>query len=229
MSTLILQLDDLGAGILGRVLRDHGHRLTTVRLDRGEAAPDDLLDVQAVVICGRQEGDLPTGLDSLLAEAQAADLPLIGLGDGAAVIARALGGEPGSALAPGWHPMKLTPVGREDAVLAGVAWTSEQVVAGRSGIKALPKAGKALANFADGSVAAFVIGLRTYGFVARPELGLGEIGKAMQAAGGAASDPATATHLPTAERLARRIFTAIALLVAPVDRVNAGLAKDLHY
>ena len=59
MATLILQLDDSGAGLLGRILRDHGHRLRTVRLGKGDPLPPDLDDVQALVVCGRIVGEVP--------------------------------------------------------------------------------------------------------------------------------------------------------------------------
>ena len=229
MATLILQLDDSGAGLLGRILRDHGHRLRTVRLAKGDPLPPDLDDVQAVVVCGRITGEVPAAATTLIAEAHAAETPVIGLGDGAAVLATAIGGEQGGSPAAGWHRVKLSPAGRDDAVLAGVAWTSSQLVCGSVGIAAAPKGAKVLANFEDGSVAGFIAGLRSYGFVPRLELGLGEATSALRAAGGSASDADMAEHLPDAERIARRIFEAIALFVAPLDRLNQGIAKDLHY
>lgn len=229
MATLILQLDDSGAGLLGRILRDHGHRLRAVRLAKGDPLPPDLDDVQAVVVCGRISADVPAAAAALIADAHAAQTPVIGLGDGAAVLAAAIGGERGGAPAAGWHRVKLSAAGREDAVLAGVAWTSTQLVCGEAGIAAAPKGAKVLANFEDGSVAAFVAGLRSYGFVPRLELGLGEASDALRAASASASDADLADHLPDAERIARRVFEAIALFVAPLDRVNQGIAKDLHY
>lgn len=229
MATLILQLDDSGAGILGRILRDHGHRLRAVRLAAGDPLPPDLDDVQAIVVCGRRSGEVPAAAISMIAEAHAAELPVIGLGDGAAVFASAIGGASGPAPAAGWHRMKLSAAGRDDAVLAGVAWTSTQLVCGAAGIAEVPKGAKALANFEDGSTAAFLAGLRGYGFLPRLELGLGEAAAAARAAGASIGDADMAAHLPDAERIAGRVFEAIALFVAPLDRLNKGLAKDLHY
>jgi GMP synthase-like glutamine amidotransferase len=229
MATLILQLDDSGAGILGRTLRDHGHRLRTVRLAAGDPLPPDLDDVQAIVVCGRRSGEVPTAAIAMIAEAHAAETPVIGLGDGAAVLASAIGGASGPAPAAGWHRVKLSATGREEAVLAGVAWTSVQLVCGSSGVGEIPKGAKVLANFEDGSTAAFLAGLRSYGFLPRLELGLGEAAAATRAAGVSIGDADMAAHLPDAERIARRVFEAIALFVAPLDRLNKGLAKDLHY
>jgi len=223
MATLILQCDDLGGGHLARVLRDHGHRLRTVRLDQGQAPPSDLDDVGAVAILGRIAKDLPESVARMLADAHAASLPLIGLGDGAAAIASAIGGQSAAAESKGWRSVRLSTVGRDDAVLAGIAWTSMQFVAGSRAIAALPKSAKVLANFDDQSVAAFVAGLRTYGFLFRGELDLGSI---RRTGGG---DAETAANLPMAERIASRVFEAIATLVAPIDRANKGLVKDLHY
>lgn len=228
MATLILQLDDSGAGLLGRILRDYGHRLKAIRLAKGDPLPPDLDDVQALVVCGRHAGEVPAALAGLLAEAHAAQIPILGLGDGAAVLAAAIGGERGEAPKPGWRAVKLSAAGREDAVLAGVPWRSMQLACSASGVKAAPKGGKALAHFDDGSVAAFVAGLRSYGFVHRLEWGLGEAAKALREAGGG-GDAELAEHLPESERLARRIFESIALFVAPLDRLNKGVAKDLHY
>lgn len=229
MATLILQLDDSGAGTLGRILRDHGHRLRTVRLAAGDSPPPDLDDLQAIVVCGRASGEVPAAAVSLIADAHAAEMPVIGLGDGAAVLAVAIGGTRGASLPAGWHRMKLSAAGRDDAVLAGVAWTSTQLVCGGAGVAELPKGAKALANFEDGSTAAFIAGLRSYGFVPRLELGLGEAASVLGAAGAGVSDADLASHLPDAERIAKRVFEAIALFVAPLDRLNKGLAKDLHY
>lgn len=223
MATLILQCDDLGGGHLARVLRDHGHRLRTVRLDQGQTPPPDLDDVGAVAIVGRIAKDLPESVTRLLADAHSASLPLIGLGDGAAAIAAAIGGQSATAESKGWRSVRLSTVGRDDAVLAGVAWTSMQFVAGSRSIASLPKTAKVLAGFDDKSVAAYVAGLRTYGFLFRGELDLGLIRRA----GGGDAD--TASNLPMAERIAVRVFEAIATLVAPIDRANKGLVKDLHY
>ena len=230
MATLLIQLDALGGGSLTRILRDYGHRLQTVHLDSGDALPGDLDDIGAVVLCGHMaSAAAPDGLSQLLAEAHASELPTIGLGDGAAVLATALGGASGESPAAGWHEVKATADGREEAVLAGGPWTTRQVVAGACGIAELPKDARPLWTFGGGGVAAFHGGLRTYGFLPRFELDLGGVQAALSAAGASGTDAETAERLPEAERLARRIFESFALFVAPIDRTNQGLVKDLHY
>ena len=39
----------------------------------------------------------------------------------------------------------------------------------------------------------------------------------------------TVEHYPVFERLSRRLFESIALLLLPADRRNRGLVKDLHH
>jgi len=123
MATLLIQLDALGGGSLTRILRDYGHRLQTVHLDSGDALPGDLDDIGAVVLCGHMaSAAAPDGLSQLLAEAHASELPTIGLGDGAAVLATALGGASGESPAAGWHEVKATADGREEAGRRRCVW-----------------------------------------------------------------------------------------------------------
>lgn len=224
MATLFIQLDEIGGGTLTRILRDYGHRIQTVRLAASDALPADLDEVGAVILCGRSATAASAELASLLVEAHAAELPILALGDGAAMLARALGGETGAAPAGGWQEVKATADGREEAILAGVPWTTRQFVAGDQGVKASPKDGCGLWSFEDGGVAAFHAGLRSYGFVPRLELDLAGV-----RAASASTDGEAAEHLPEADRLARRVFESFALFVAPIDRANQGLVKDLHY
>ena len=228
MATLLIQLDELGGGSITRILRDYGHRLRTIRLASGDEMPPDLDDVGAIAVCGAGP-NVPEGLGATLAEAHAAELPILATGDGAAVLVDALGGASGAAPAAGWHEVKATADGREEAILAGVPWSSHQVVAGTRGVQEVPGDGRALWHFGEGGVAAFHCGLRSYGLVPRIELDLSGVGAAMSAAGASGRDAETAERLPDAERLARRIFESFALFVAPIDRANRGLAKDLHY
>lgn len=229
MATLLIQFDEIGGGLLTRILRDYGHRLRTVRLASGEVLPADLDDVGAVALCGRLSSGLPDGLAGLLVEAHAAELPILGLGDGAAVLAEALGGDAGDPPPLGWQEVKATADGREEAILAGVPWTTRQFVAGSRGVGGVPGGGRPLWTFSGGGVAAFHCGLRGYGFVPRIELDLAGVRAASSASGAGGQDAETAERLPDAERLARRIFEGFALFVAPIDRANQGLAKDLHY
>lgn len=228
MATLLIQLDEIGGGVLTRILRDYGHRLRTLRLAAGDTPPSDLDDVGAVMLVGRAAAKAD-GLASLLADAHAAELPILALGDGAALLSEALGGSPGESPSCGWQEVKATPDGREEAILAGVPWTTRQLVAGSGGLGELPAGAKSLWNFTSGGAAAFHVGLRSYAFLPRIELDLGGVRAALAASGTSAADAETAERMPETERLARRILESFALFVAPLDRANQGLVKDLHY
>lgn len=228
MATLLFQLDEIGGGMLTRILRDHGHRLRTIRSAAGDAPPSDLDDVGAIVLCGRGSSS-PDGLASLLADAHAAELPILALGDGAAMLAEALGGAATDGPTADWCEVKATADGREEAILAGVPWTTRQFVAGTRRLGEPPAGAKSLWNFTEGGVAAFHAGLRSYGFLPRLELDLGGVRAALAAAGADGRDAETAEQLPETERLARRILESFVLFVAPIDRANQGLVKDLHY
>ncbi len=82
------------------------------------------------------------------------------------------------------------------------------------------------------------MGLRTYGLQYHPEISADSFSK------WAAVDPSgleevrlnrevlfrqTEMQFPVFERLSRRLFEAIALLVMPVDRRYQGVVKDLHH
>lgn len=234
MATLVVEFDGIGGGLLLRTLREYGHRLRVVRLHLREALPPDLDDLQAIVLCGgpSDPNGMAPALASLATAASSQDLPVIATGAGAVALAVALGGSAAPSSRWGWQELRLTPVGREDAVFAGVAWSSRQCCSLESGVATLPAGAKSLANFGSGDhpVAAWTRGLRTYAFLYRPELDLrlaqGLLEGRREPSAGADQ---TAACLPDAERLARRVFESIALFVAPLDRANKGLVKDLHY
>lgn len=234
MATLVVEFDGIGGGLLLRTLREYGHRLRVTRLERGEALPGDLDDLGAIVLCGgpADPSQLPAPLRPLLESAAAQDLPIVATGRGAVALAVALGGSAAAAPRWGWQDLRLTPTGREDAVFAGVAWSSRQCCDLDSGVASLPPGAKTLATFGSGDapIAVWSRGLRTYAFLHRPELDLRLAGELLAGRREAsAATEQTAACLPDAERLAKRIFESIALFVAPLDRANKGLVKDLHY
>lgn len=233
MATLLIQLDEIGGGILTRILRDYGHRMRTIRLAVGDPLPPDLDDIGAVLVCGRAATPPVDALAAMLVEAHAAELPILALGDGAAILSEALGGSAGEVPVGGWQEVKATADGREEAILAGVPWTTRQFLAGSRGLGDLPDGARSLWIFASGGVAAFHAGLRTYAFLPRIELDLGGVRAALATAGiggeRAGEDAETAERMPETERLARRMLESFALFVAPIDRANHGLVKDLHY
>ncbi len=85
---------------------------------------------------------------------------------------------------------------------------------------------------------AWARGLRTYGFQYHPEIyprtvdtWAREDPKDLEDAGVSLEQlqAQTREHYPVFERLSRRLFESIALLLLPADRRNRGLVKDLHH
>jgi len=246
MSILVVEHSpNFGAGILARTLRDFGNRLRIVRADRGDALPADLDGITGIVSCGGPQAAygtepwLATEM-ALIRDAHGAGIPVVGLCLGAQLLAAALGGEVRKSPTPevGWFDVKLSPVGREEALLAGVAWTSHQFCWHFDEVATLPESARVLASSERCKVQAFGVGLYSYGFQYHFEWDREFIAKEIELcddelrAAGADANGIRAElerHGPTAERLSRRLSESIALLLMPVDRVNRGVARDLHH
>jgi GMP synthase (glutamine-hydrolysing) len=251
MATLVIEHSDVtGSDRLGEILRDHAHRLVVIKAHQGEAIPADLDGIDALVSCGGPQSPLDDSLDwlepemNLLRLAHEAELPVVGLCLGCQLLARALGGEvapldaaDGPTIEAGWHPVKLSPVGREDPIYVGIAWESMQLHWHRFHVTTPPPGARVLASSARTPVQAWTLGLRTYGLQYHPE----SFAHTLEA--WADDDPAaleeagitreqlradTEQHYPAFERLAKRLFEAMTLLLMPVDR-RYGLVKDLHH
>ncbi len=235
-----------GAMRLAAALRDYGHRLRVIELHAGAAVPADLDDTDGIVATGGaySANDNEPWMESemkLLAMADEVQLPVIGICLGSQVLARALGGEVGpmeGGIELGWHEVALTPAGAEDPLYAGIAWTSMQFHWHQDQVTKVPDGARVLATSQRCQTQAWACGLRTYGFQYHPEV------YADTVAAWAAQHPddllkaritleelttRTAEHYPTFERLSRRLFESIALLLVPSDRRYKGLVKDLHH
>ena len=234
MPTLVLEhSDDSGSDLLGIALRDHGHRLRVVRGDRGESIPTDLDDIDAIVVTGGAHSpldDVPwiTAEMALLRQAHDAALPVVGICLGSQLLTRALGGKVApldGGVSAGWHPVALTPVGREDPIYAGQPWDSMQASWHTYYAAELPEGARILATSDRCPVESWAMGLRTYAArldrwaEAEPdalsECGLTRDGLRAQ----------TDEHHPVSARLARRLFDMMALLLMPLDRRYAGAER----
>ncbi len=247
MAIVILQHGPTtGAMRLGATLRDYGHRLRVIDLHAGEPVPRDLDDTVGIVSTG---GDASASADhpwlepemELLARADEASLPVIGLCLGSQVLARALGGQVApmdGGIELGWHEVILTPIGAEDPLHAGIAWTSMQFHWHRDHVTVAPDGARVLAKSARCPIQAWARGLRTYGFQHHPEVYADTVAvwaaehpEDLDEAGVTLDDlrAKTITHYGAFERLSRRLFESIALLLVPADKRYQGLVRDLHH
>ncbi len=158
---------------LGQVLRDHGHRLRTVRLYAGDAVPADLDDVDGVVSMGGpmnvDQAEEHPWIDeemAIIKSAHEAGLPIVGICLGAQLIAQALGGTVSKMDKPeiGFAPVSQFRPGFPDTMLGGIPWKAEQFHAHGYEVSELPPGGAVLASSEACKHQAFRVGLTTYGF-----------------------------------------------------------------
>ena len=180
MSIIIFQHGDgAGPGRLGIALRDHGYKLDVCRADLpagagNRAVPSDLDDVLGIVILGGEQNVTDIARypwmqqqAALIRTAHAANVPVVGICLGAQLIAHALGGTVGPKDTPdcGFSMMDITVPGQTETMMAGVPWKSPQVFVCGQEVKTAPTGATVLAGTATTKIAAYKVGLRTYGFL----------------------------------------------------------------
>lgn len=222
-------------GLLGETLRDHGHRIRVVRLAVGEALPGDLDDVDAIVLGDGAQTLLSNapawaeGEMGLVKEAFTRQMPICGLGFGARVLAKALGGEIVAGGDGGWRDLTLNFAGREDPLYKGIPWSMPWVIHQTESIAKLPDGSTAFGTTpvsgGKPAVRSFSAGVFAFGFEQKwwldPALARDEASSEIAAG--------WSTNGANSMRHGRRLAESIALYLMPVDRVHAGRVKDLHY
>jgi GMP synthase (glutamine-hydrolysing) len=248
MSILVFEHSDTAGSLrLGQTLSNYGHRLRMIRLHDGDPVPPDLDDVDGIISMGGPQAaydDSVAWLEpqmQLMREAHQLEMPIVGICLGSQILGRALGGtvqKMAGGIEFGWHEVKLNPVGREDAIHAGIAWTLMQFHHHRDEVSALPPGAKLLASSQQCKSQAWMAGLRSYGFQYHPEITLETISRWISEEPEVLTEAKitrdelaeqTRNHFAAFERLSQRLFEQIALLLMPVDRRYQGLVKDLHY
>lgn len=250
MATLILEHSDMArADRFGTILRDQGHRLEIRRLHAGDSLPTDLDGIDAVVSFGGpmspmadDEHPWMAGELELLREAHETDRPVVGICLGHQLLTRALGGtverlpDPGVEL--GWIDVELTPAGRDDPIFAGAPWSATQLLHHHWHVSQAPEGAEVLARSEQCPIQVWRSGLRTYGFQYHGESHADRMGQWCDDAPSDVSaagltreqvDAGTERHWPSMARINDRVFERIALLVMPLDRRFAGIAKDIHH
>lgn len=231
------------ASVLGRALSHHGLRLRTLRLHANEAVPTDLDGVDGVVSLGGPQSATDDALPwiaaemRLLEEAHARSIPVLGICLGAQLLARALGGQLRRAEhpAPGLGRIDLTPVGREEPVFKGLPWFGAWPDWHGDEIAEVPAGGRILATSEHCGVEAFACGIFSYGVQFHPEWTADELAERCERGGTDAGMDAAALaatvrdQREAIDRQAVRFAENVAAYLMPIERVNAGVARDIHH
>ncbi len=158
---------------LGQVLRDHGHKLRTIRLYAGDAIPPDLDNVDGIVSMGGpmdiDQAEAYPWIDqeaAYIKQAHEAGLPIVGICLGAQIIAHALGGKVEKMDKPeiGWFPVNQFRPGFPDTIMGGIPWKAVQFHTHGYQVTELPPGGALLASSDACKNQAFRVGLFTYAF-----------------------------------------------------------------
>jgi GMP synthase-like glutamine amidotransferase len=227
MAILYFELDADGApGLLGRTLREFGQQVRQVEAHKAETMPLDLDEVHGVVVSGggSSTGASAGAIEAYVREAVKRELPVLGIGAGSRLMARALGGEVGVGTERGIVKVTLNAVGREEPIFAGQRWTSEQPVWNDECVAKLPEGARVFGSTPGAKFAAWGLGPWVVGIDWHPEWDAKEISEAAKASG-----PVASTSIATIERLGRLFAERVSLILMPVDRMVSGRAKDVRH
>ena len=241
MSILIIEHSKLtGSERLGMRLREDGHRLHVVRVYQGDSLPENLDEVDGVISCGGPQSpdcDEPWVEKelALLCEADALQIPVLGICLGSQFLARALGGKVEKSSTPeiGWHDVSLTPIGREDVLFAGQQWTGPQFLWHYWEVTTLPEGAQILASTERCNIQAWIKGINTYGIQYHPECYRETISNwiadehctADSGIDADAIETETDERFGDYERLSNRFFDLISQLLMPV---HTRLQRQRH-
>lgn len=227
MAILFFELDQAGnPSNLGRALRAFGQRIELVDARRPVHMPVDLDEVHGVVVSGGNGsgGASASAIEAIVRDAVKAEIPVLGIGAGSRLVARALGGEVGAASERGIVGVKLSPVGREEPLFAGQPWSSQQAVWNDETVTKLPEGARPFGATPGAKFAAWGMGPWVVGVDWHFEWSAAEIAECAKAQG-----PVSSNTVADIERLGQLFAERVSMVLMPVDRMVSGRAKDVHH
>ena len=238
MAIYYFELDAHGTpGLLGRTLREFGQQVVQVDAHKASTLPLDLDEAHGVIVSGGGASSTASSgaIEAFVRSAANAEIPVLALGAGARLAARALGGAVAACTERGLVPVTLNGVGREEPLFAGQRWTSEQPVWNDECVVKLPEGARGFgstpaAKFASWGMGPWVVALDWH-----PEWDAKEIAECAKAQVAASSSThqqaqdSRSKSIADIERLGRLFAERVNLILMPVDRMVSGRAKDVRH
>jgi len=172
MHFLVLQhLDIEPPALIGEILQNEGHVLHTLRMDLGEALPDDVSAYAGVIIMGGPQSANDEHLVHIrrelvwLAGCIDQGVPMLGICLGAQLMARAVGGTVSASPVRelGWFPVYPTPAASADALFSCLPDNGLTVFQWHGETFSLPDSTMLLATHPEVPAQAFRLGRGQYG------------------------------------------------------------------
>lgn len=218
MSIYFCQLDGHGTPCnLGRRLRADGQLVVLVDAHNASTMPADLDEVHGLIVCGGGASVTAHSgaIEALVQAAAKAGIPILAIGAGARLAARALGGEVSPCSERGIVRVKLNALGREEPLFAGQPWSGPQAVWNDECVSRLPEGARVLATTPSARFAAWGIGSWILALDWHVEWDAREIAECAQAQGAVPS-----TTIEGIERLGALFSERVSIVYMP-SRMSA--------
>ncbi|MEY3026423.1 MAG: synthase [Planctomycetota bacterium] len=227
MAIQYFELDGHGTPCnLGRTLRAFGQQVHMFDARGHGALPADMDGVHGIVVCGGG-ASITAHSGAIEAFVQAAakrEIPILAIGAGARLAARALGGEVSPCSERGIVKVRLSGIGREEPLFAGQPWSSEQAVWNDECVTKLPEGARPFGSTPSAKFAAWGLGPWVVGIDWHFEWDAHEIAECAKVQGAVAS-----TTIASIERLGQTFSERVSMIFMPVDRMSAGQARDVRH
>ena len=227
MSIYFCQLDGHGTPCnLGHTLRAFGQQVVLVDAHNAASMPADLDEVHGVIVCGGGASvTAHSGTIEALARAAAKkDIPILAIGAGARLLARALGGEVSPCSERGIVTVKLSGIGREEPLFAGQPWSSQQAVWNDECVSKLPEGARSFGSTPSAKFAGWGVGPWIVAVDWHFEWDAAEIAECAKSQGAVSS-----TTVASIERLGGLFAERASMILMPVDRMCSGRARDVRH